>query len=204
MSALPLQTNSSFCDTTRSGVRVGLPAVRREKGTARRTLDFGGFEAFVDAPGKSVPMCPNDLIDALEKVLVERLCESPATRPYGPLEAVRAAMHKMGIAVQRGPRSSPIPPPYPEAVRRVRSLPEPVRELLRRHFVFLEAEESICWSMNMTSKQVRRLRREAVDYVLIRQSSRRREAGFCLPDSFPKFPGYDQPCPTTSPSKGKK
>ncbi|HEV3197196.1 MAG TPA: hypothetical protein VGZ73_04800 [Bryobacteraceae bacterium] len=111
-------------------------------------------------------MCPNDLINALEKALVERLCESS---PAGPLEAVRTAVHKMRRAVQREPRTSPDSPRYREAVDRLRALPERARELLRRHYVFLEAEESICLSMNMTSKQFRELKREAVDYVLMRR-----------------------------------
>jgi hypothetical protein len=115
-------------------------------------------------------MCPKDLINALEKVLVERLCDSSAALPDGPLEAVRAAMHRMRLAIQPGQRISPGSPAYPEVVSRVRSLPEHVRELLRRHYVFLEAEVSICGSMNMTSKEFRKLRKEAVDYVLMRRA----------------------------------
>jgi hypothetical protein len=114
-------------------------------------------------------MCPKDLIDALEKVLVERLCDSSDATAGGPLEALRTAMHKMRRAIQPGPRVSSGSLAYTEVVSRVRSLPESAREILRRHYVFLEAEESICGSMNMTSKEFRKLRREAVDYVLMRR-----------------------------------
>jgi hypothetical protein len=189
MSALPLKTSSSSYGTTGSGVWIGLPEVRLEKRGAGLTPGFGAFEALVDEARMSAPMCPNDLINVLEKVLAERLCDCSSARTDGPLEAVRTAMHKMRLAVQRGPRISPSPPPYPEAVNRVRALPEQVRELLRRHYVFLEAEESICWSMNMTSRQFRKLRREAVDYVLMRRAFRKRGAGSNLSDSPPSIPG---------------
>ena len=152
MFAIPLKTNSSLYNTSRPGVWIALPGV------------------FADQPGEPVPMCPKDLIDALEKVLVERLCESSGAAVDGPLDVVRTAMHKMRRAIQPGQRVSPGSPAYPAVVSRVRSLPESVRELLRRHYVFLEAEESICGSMNMTSKQFRKLRREAVDYVLMRRA----------------------------------
>jgi hypothetical protein len=151
MSALPLKTNSSFYDPTRSAVWIGVPGVRID-------------------PGHSVPMFPNDLIHALEKALLERLRDSSEARPEGPLHAVRSAMHKVRMAVQPGPRTSAATSTDSEAVQRIRSLPEPVRELLRRHYVFLEAEESICGSANMTPKQFRKLRREAVDYVLMRRA----------------------------------
>jgi hypothetical protein len=97
-------------------------------------------------------MCPKDLSNALEKVLVERLCDSSGALPDGPIEAMRMAMHKIRMAIQSGPRVYPGSPPYPEVVSRVRLLDERVRELLRRHYVFLEAEASICGSMNMTRR----------------------------------------------------
>jgi hypothetical protein len=171
MFASPLKTNSSFSGKTRTGVWVGLPGVRLHR-SAGFTTSPAAIGAFVDEPRKSAPMCPNDLIYALEKALVERLCDSSAAWP-GPFGAVRTAMHKMGMAVQREPRISAGSARYPEVVSRLRSLPEQVKELLRRHYVFLEAEESICLSMNMTSKQFRKLNREAVDYVLMRRGFRR-------------------------------
>lgn len=172
MYASPLNTKSSLYGATRSGVWIGLPGVRLLRRGAGPTPGLAALKAFGDDPRTSDPMSPSDLIDALEKVLVERLWESAAART-GPLGAVRTAIDKMGMAVQRGPRMSTAAPRYPEAVNRLRSLPEQVRELLRRHYVFLEAEESICLSMNMTSKQFRDLKRQAADYVLMRRRFRR-------------------------------
>jgi hypothetical protein len=203
MFASPLKTKLSIYPTTGRGVWIGLPGVRLRRRSAGLTLGFAALEAFADEPRELVPMCPDDLINALEKVLVERLCDSSATRPEGPLGAVRTAMHKMRRAVQRGPRVSPVQPPYPDVVNRLRSLPEHVRELLRRHYVFLEAEESICLSMNLTSKQFRKLRREAVDYVLMRRGFRGRGVDVGSPGSLPPMAGDDKAGPATSPSKGK-
>jgi hypothetical protein len=149
-------------------------------------------------------MCPNDLINALEKVLVERLCDSSAARPGGPAGAVRTAMHKMRMAVQPGPRISPDPSRHPEVLNRLRSLPEQVREILRRHYVFLEAEESICVSMNIASKQFRKLKRDAVDYVLMRRRFRRDGTFSSLPDSFPAIPAHDKARPAPARTEGKE
>jgi hypothetical protein len=104
-------------------------------------------------------MCPKDLQNALEKALVERLCEIPD----GPFTALRTAIRRRWFQGERP--STANSSQYSDVASRVDSLPEPVRALLLRHYVFLEAEESICFSMNVTLKQLRRMKREAVDYV---------------------------------------
>lgn len=53
-----------------------------------------------------------------------------------------------------------------EKIARIKSLPERTRDALRRYYIFGEAEESICASMDMTPEDFRRLRLDARRYIL--------------------------------------
>ncbi|HLK65136.1 MAG TPA: hypothetical protein VKU19_16955 [Bryobacteraceae bacterium] len=104
----------------------------------------------------------------MEKALVDRLCELPE----GPGGLFRNAIRSIEEAI-RGRHPSPAAAErYAEIAIRVASLSEPMKMLLRRHYVFRETEESICLSINLTLKQFRQLKREALDHVLHPPSDR--------------------------------
>jgi len=114
-------------------------------------------------------MNQEDLDHALERLLSERLAEAPVTDSSGALGAVRKAIRRLHhcLAAKPGPHA-PIAQ-QEQRIARIRSLPPHVQELLRRYYVFLEAEESICSCAGTTPDQFRRLRREAGDYILNRR-----------------------------------
>lgn len=132
-------------------------------------FEISSPEVNVAERGSSVPMCPEDLRNALERVLVERFCDWSAVRTGGLLTAARTALQRICPGDHRTSSNSS---KYSEVADRLSSLPEPVRELLRRRYVFLESENCICLSTNMTLKQFQRLQGEAVDYVLMRRRHR--------------------------------
>ena len=114
-------------------------------------------------------MNQEELIIAVERLLSERLLEVKVTSRSGLLGAVRKAIHK----IRKGPGDKPdVHPNLPgkeDLLVRMRSLPAAVQDSLRRYYVFLEAEQSICASTNMSPAKFRRLRREASDYILQRR-----------------------------------
>ena len=107
-------------------------------------------------------MNQEDLVIAVERLLSERLLEVQVTSWSGLLGAVRNK-------IRMGPGGKPDVPSKEDSLARMRSLPEGVQDLLRRYYVFLEAEQSICTSMNMSPAKFRRLRRETSDYILQRR-----------------------------------
>jgi hypothetical protein len=110
-----------------------------------------------------------DLAIAVERILSERLLEVQVTSWSGLLGAVRKATHKIRKGPGGKPAVRPNVPRQEDSLARMRSLPEDVQDLLRRYYVFLEAEQSICASMNMSPAKFRRLRRETSDYILKRR-----------------------------------
>ena len=114
-------------------------------------------------------MNQKDLASALEQLLSERLADTPITDSSGPLGAVRKAIHRLCKCLDGKPGVHAEIARQAQRIARIRSLPPHVQELLRRYYVFLEAEENICFSMGMPPDDFRRLRREASDYILNRR-----------------------------------
>lgn len=114
-------------------------------------------------------MNQKDLASALERLLSERLGDVPATEPGSPLGVVRKAIQRLRKALQGKPGVHVQIARQEQRIARIRSMPPQVQELLRRYYVFLEAEESICFSMGMSHEDFCRLRREASDYILSRR-----------------------------------
>jgi hypothetical protein len=114
-------------------------------------------------------MNQKDLASALERLLSERLGETPVTEPGDPLGPFRKAMHRIRKGLTRQPGVSAQIARHEQRITRIRALPPHVQELLRRYYVFLEAEENICFSMGLPAEEFRRLRREASDYILSRR-----------------------------------
>jgi hypothetical protein len=113
-------------------------------------------------------MDQKDLASALERLLSERMADAPRRDSSGPLGAVRKASYWFHKCFVRKPRLDSQIAQQEQRVWKIRSLPPHVQELLRRYFVFLEAEKSICSSTGMTLDEFRRVRRQATDYVLSR------------------------------------
>jgi hypothetical protein len=118
---------------------------------------------------ESGTMNQEDLVIAVERLLSERLLEVQVTSWSGLLGAARRAIHKIRKGPGDKPDVHPNVPRQEDSLARMRSLPEDVQDLLRRYYVFLEAEQSICASMNMSPAKFRRLRRETSDYILKRR-----------------------------------
>lgn len=114
-------------------------------------------------------MNQEDLVIAVERLLSERLLEVQVPSWSGLLGVVRKAVHKIRKGPGGKPYVHPSVPRQEDSLARMRSLPEDVQDLLRRYYVFLEAEQSICASMNMSPAKFRRLRRETSDYILKRR-----------------------------------
>jgi hypothetical protein len=142
----------------------------RISGSGRSGTDalLWAFRACVTAI-KAEMMNQEDLIIAVERLLSERLLEVQVTSWSGLFGAVRKTIHKIRKGLGGKPDLHPNMPSQADLLARMRSLPEGVQDLLRRYYVFLEAEKSICASMNMRPAMFRRLRREASDYVLKRR-----------------------------------
>jgi hypothetical protein len=117
-------------------------------------------------------MNQKDLASALERLLSERLGDVPVTESNGPLGAVRKAIHRLRKELAGKPGVDAQIARQHQRIARIRSLPSHVQELLRRYYVFLEAEESICSSTGMAPDEFRRLRREASDYILSRREQK--------------------------------
>ena len=116
------------------------------------------------SPPKLESVNQEELERALDRLLAERLRDTPATASSIVLGALRTAI--------RGIRKGPKAPRQKDIIARIRSLPADVQETLRRHYIFLEAEESICASMKVTPAEYRRLRRDACDYILMRRETK--------------------------------
>jgi len=114
-------------------------------------------------------MNQKDLAGALERLLSERLEDAPVTESSGPWGAVRKALQRLRRCLAGKPGAQAQVARQDERITRIRSLPPHVQELLRRYYVFLEAEQSICSSMGIPPDEFRRLRREASDYILNRR-----------------------------------
>ncbi len=113
-------------------------------------------------------MNQKDYASALEQLLSERLADSPVAESNGPRGAVRKAIHRLRNCLVGKPGLQTQIARQEQRISRIRALPLHVQEVLRRYYVFLEAEESICSSTGMTPDQFRRLRRKASDYILSR------------------------------------
>jgi hypothetical protein len=111
-------------------------------------------------------MNQKDLASALERLLCERLGEAEVNDTGGPVGAVRKAIHQVRRGLERKPGVEAEIEQQKERIARMRALPADIQELLRRYFVFLEAEENICFFLGMRPEDFRRIRREARDYVL--------------------------------------
>ncbi|MGA2197822.1 MAG: hypothetical protein ABSH40_21340 [Bryobacteraceae bacterium] len=111
-------------------------------------------------------MNPKELADFLEQLLSKRLVDAPVTESVGPLGAVRKLIHRLRKCLFGEPGVHSQVAQQDQRIARIRCLPPHVHELLRRYYVFLEAEENICSSMGMSSGEFHRLRREASDYIL--------------------------------------
>jgi hypothetical protein len=116
-------------------------------------------------------MPEEDLTNILARILSERLRDAPAQPSNGLRKAVDQAIR--GVRKLLGKKPDPpavVPLPWRwELVARIRTLPEHMQEPLLRHYVFREAEESICLSMKTTPGEFRRFLREATDYILMRR-----------------------------------
>ena len=119
-------------------------------------------------PGRQRRMNQKDLASALEQLLSERLADAPVTDGSGPLGAVRRAIHRLRKCLAGKPGLHAQVARQERRIARIRSLPPHVQEMLRRYYVFLEAEENICSTTGMTPDEFRRLRREASDFILSR------------------------------------
>jgi hypothetical protein len=117
-------------------------------------------------------MNQKDLARALERLLSERLADAPETGPSGPLGVVHKVIHRFRKGFARKPGLHVQITRQEQRISRIRSLPPHVQEVLRRYYVFLEAEENICSSTGMTLDQFRRLRRQASDYILSHRERR--------------------------------
>jgi hypothetical protein len=117
-------------------------------------------------------MNQKDLASALERLLSERLEEAPVTESGGPLGAVRKAIHRLRHCLAGKPAVDVQIERQELRIARIRSLPPHVQELLRRYYVFLEAEENICSSTGLPPDDFRRIRREASDYILSRREQK--------------------------------
>jgi hypothetical protein len=125
--------------------------------------------AFVIAATSREEMNEKQLADELDRILSERLREVPDKSPNGPWEACRLAVRWIRQRLGGKPDVRPNTPWQWQIIVRIRSLPEHMQDPLRRYFVFREAEESICSSMNIAPVGFRRFLREATDYILMRR-----------------------------------
>lgn len=107
--------------------------------------------------------------DDLDRILSERLRDAPVKYPNGLREALRVAMRWIRKRLGGEPDVLPTAPWQWEIIARIRSLPPHLQEPLRRYFVFQEAEESICFSIETTPRAFRRFLRDATEYILMRQ-----------------------------------
>jgi len=114
-------------------------------------------------------MHEENLANTLDRILAERLREFPVTHP----KILRGALYRVtGWFRRRSPSNADLQPDLPspaETIARIRSLPTHGQVALRRYFVFREAEESICLSIDMSPGKFRRFLRDAADYILMRQ-----------------------------------
>jgi hypothetical protein len=139
-------------------------------------------------------MNEKNLADELDRILSERLREVPAN-PNGPREALRAAVRWIRTRLGGKPGAPPNPPWQWEIIARIRSLPERMQDALRRYFVFREAEESICSSLDIAPVEFRRFLREAADYILMRRErmpeleTKKDREGTPRDPNFPQQPG---------------
>jgi len=113
-------------------------------------------------------MNEENLADILDGILAVRLREVPRLYPSGPLNAFGRMIHGIRAHLVGKPDEQPSAPGRPEVIARIRSLPEHMQNPLRRYFVFREAEESICVSINVTPGEFRRFVQDAADYILMR------------------------------------
>jgi hypothetical protein len=116
-------------------------------------------------------MPEEDIVNALGRILSERLRDAPASHSNGLREVASQAI--CGVRKLLGKRPDqlavvPAPGQW-EIVARIRTLPEHMQEPLRRYYVFREAEESICLSIKTPPGEFRRFLREATDYILTRR-----------------------------------
>jgi hypothetical protein len=125
--------------------------------------------AFVIAATSREEMNEKELADELDRILSERLREAPDKSPNGPWEAPRLAVRWIRQHLGGKPDVRPNTPWQWQIIARIRSLPAHMQDPLRRYFVFREAEESICSSMNIAPVEFRRFLREATDYILMRR-----------------------------------
>lgn len=113
-------------------------------------------------------MNEENLADILDGILAVRLREVPRLHPSGPLNALGRMLHGIRGVLAGKPNEQPSTPGRPEVIARIRSLPDDLQNPLRRYFVFREAEESICVSINVTPADFRRFVQDAADYILMR------------------------------------
>jgi hypothetical protein len=111
----------------------------------------------------------DNLANKLDRILAERLREFPGNRPKRLRHAIRWVTGLFRISALAKPDAHPESSGQAEIIARIRSLPANVQEPLRRYFVFREAEESICFSIQMTASEFHRFLRDAADYILMRQ-----------------------------------
>jgi hypothetical protein len=108
------------------------------------------------------------LAHTMDRILAERLREVPAQYP----KSLREAIHWPIRWIRDRPGAQPVVHPdsscQDEIIARIRSLPAHMQEPLRRYFVFREAQESICFSIDTTAGEFRRFLRDAADYILMR------------------------------------
>jgi hypothetical protein len=128
-------------------------------------LEYGVFAA---AGPRRTEMNEKKLASEMDRILVERLREIPAPYSSGPLRSLHRTLYGIRKLFRSKPEASPNTPWQWEIIGRFRSLPSHVQDPIRRYFVFQEAEESICHSLNMTPRQFRRFLRDAAGYILMR------------------------------------
>lgn len=120
-------------------------------------------------PTEAEEMHEENLANTLDRILAERLREFPAKHP----KSVREAFYRALGWFRPGPHAKAEAPPdsaaQAETIARIRSLPSHAQVALRRYFVFREAEEGICSSIDVSPRQFRRFLRDAADYILLRQ-----------------------------------
>jgi hypothetical protein len=116
-------------------------------------------------------MTEEDLINVLARILSERLRDAPAPPSNSLRKVVNRAIRGVRKLLWKMPdQPAVVPGPWQwKIVARIRTLPEHMQEPLRLHYVFREAEESICLSIKTTPRELRRFLREATDYILMRR-----------------------------------
>lgn len=132
----------------------------------KATLESGAFATAISME----EMNERSRTDDLDRILSERLREAAAKYPNGPREALGLALRWIRKRLGGKPDVLPTAPWQWEIIARIRSLPPHLQDALRRYFVFREAEESICFSIDATPRQFRRFLRDATEYILLRRA----------------------------------